>query len=91
MSRSSVKSARHVSSEWQQYPTPVRHRGGCKVSWNYYRLESEARQCARIAVENAVIAQEEGFEFGYCAPGSVRRVRDEFGGMYRGLWEVCLP
>lgn len=82
------------AKKWINYPEPDAHRGGCKVSWNYYRDEKKARKCAEVARHNAVIALSEGFDFGYCSPGSVEKVPEgvthngkDVGGMY----EVCLP
>lgn len=80
--------------EWMDYPEPTAVRGGCKVSWNYYRARREANICAKAAKHNAQIALADGFDFGYCAPGSIRKVPEgvrhnniDLGGMY----EVCLP
>lgn len=69
---------------WQDYPVPVRSRGGCKVSWNYYRTREEAEACSKVAYANSLIDAADGFDFGYCAPGCIRETED-------GLYEVCLP
>lgn len=86
---------------WQDYPVPVRSRGGCKVSWNYYRTREEAEICAKAARHNAEIALADGFDFGYCAPGTIREmppgsatVNTRYRGPVEdlsGLYEVCLP
>jgi len=81
---------------WRQYPTPDARRGGCKVSWHYYADKAKADKCAEAARHNAVIAEREGFDFGYCAPGSLTRIPAtagiKHGGVdVSGMFEVCLP
>lgn len=70
-------------SKLVDYPTPVKSRGGCKVSWAYYATEAEARECAIAARRNARVLEAQGYDFGYMAPGAVNEVD--------GLFEVCLP
>lgn len=78
--------------DWRAYPEPVMRRGGCKVSWNYYRTEEEAKACAEAAKHNADIQETLGYDFGYCCPGSITPMGAEaWGGKYAGLFEVCLP
>ena len=74
-------------SKHMPYPTPIRTRGGCKVSWNYYVTEAEAKECAAAAKHNARIQANLGYDFGYCSPGSIVPV--EIAGTK--LFEVCLP
>jgi hypothetical protein len=86
---------------WQQYPKPAASRGGCKVSWNYYRTREEAETCSKAAQHNADIAWREGYDFGYCSPGSIREMPagSKIGEAYfrdkiedvSGMFEVCLP
>ena len=68
---------------YRDYPTPEKQRGGCKVSWNYYDNEVDAKKCSEAAYHNSLIDASLGYDFGYCAPGSIREVE--------GLFEVCLP
>jgi len=91
--------------KWQRYPKEVARRSGCKVSWNYYKTLEEAKVCSKAAYENSFIAEAEGYDFGYQAPGAIRQVTepglvlDARGGIRRGgegtpvtgLYEVCLP
>lgn len=80
--------------KWQQYPEPVTHRSGCKVSWNYYGDEATAREAASAAKINALIQEDKGYDFGYQCPGAVRRMPEvlhESWAKYQGLWEVTLP
>lgn len=67
--------------------TPDERRTGCKVSWLYYRDEATARKEAKIAIHNAHIAASQGYDFGYCSPGSVRPPRPDT--FHPDLWEVC--
>lgn len=75
------------------YPTPVGTDCGCKVSWNYYATKAEALVCSVAARHNAVIAEGQGYDFGYCCPGLVRYVHYDDGlpKEHAGRWEVCLP
>lgn len=68
------------------YPYPkeiIRHRSGCKVSWNTYEKEETAREAAMAAQLNASNMECLGFDFGFCVPGEVKKVSDG--------WEVCIP
>ena len=79
---------------FKNYPEPVTQRGGCKVSWYYYKTESEARTCSEAAAWNREIKAGLGYDFGYCWPGTVKRMDHPapYGEpQYEGLWEVCLP
>jgi hypothetical protein len=49
----------------------------------------DAKACARAAKQNAVIKLGLGYDFGFCSPGSIRRM-DE-GSDYEGKFEVCIP
>lgn len=71
------------------YPEPQRRRSGMKVSWNYYDSEADAKACSEAAKFNAVIYAEQGYDFGYQSPGSIRKI-DGFG-TNPDRWEVCLP
>jgi hypothetical protein len=74
-------------------PASVAMRSGCKVSWLYFATEQEAQAAAIIALHNAEVAEAEGYDFGYQAPGAIRFVKDQTGeaARYNGLWEVCFP
>lgn len=74
--------------EWMKYPSEDDMECGCKVSWNYYRDEGKAKKCAEAAKHNASIQRSQGYDFGYCMPGSIEKVgKGERAGMFR----VCLP
>ena len=86
------------ASKYLPYPTPVKQRGGCKVSWNYYDNEDDAKACSDAARRNAQLQAALGYDFGYCAPGSIEKkkpdaIYKEFGKDLEvgGLFEVCLP
>lgn len=72
-------------SERKPYPPEQDLRSGCKVSWYYYDSREDADACAKVAKHNARIALSEGYDFGYCGPGSVSWVES------RQQWEVCIP
>ena len=63
--------------------TPVDQRGGCKVGWLTYATESEAEAASAWAITEAQSKAELGYDFGYCAPGSIAKVAKGF--------EVCMP
>jgi hypothetical protein len=75
-----------MSGKWYNatYPTPVRKEHGCKVSWYAYRTKDEARFVSRLAHEQGQWLEDEGFDFGYMIPGSIRQEDD-------GLWTVVIP
>lgn len=66
------------------YPTPVRERHGCKVSWYTYDTEEEAKAAAKVARRDAKKQAAKGFDFGYCVPGRIEPTAD-------GKFEVTLP
>jgi hypothetical protein len=86
-------------------PAPVQMRGGCKVSWYYYPTKEEALRCSEWAKVEAEKMWAEGYDFGYCSPGSI--VQKEPGATIEGRWiqatqeyeridvsglyEVCIP
>lgn len=73
---------------YMQYPQEDDRRSGCKVSWNYYRDKAKAEECAKAAVHNARLQEQAGYDFGYCAPGSIEQIKK---GDRAGMYEVCLP
>lgn len=76
------------ASRYMDYPDSKLYRGGCKVAWHYYAAESDAKECAKAAMHNAKLQAADGYDFGYCSPGSIRLME---AGEYKGLYEVCLP
>lgn len=77
--------------EWMQYPPEQASRSGCKVSWNYYASEADAKACSIAAINNGQMQMNRGYDFGYCAPGSVRKPEPGSKVFYPDLYEVCLP
>lgn len=57
---------------------------GCKVGWEVYDDEAEARAAAERAKAEADRKAALGYDFGYCIPGEVVRTRD-------GNWRVTTP
>lgn len=84
-----MSKAQNQKLPWKPYPEAVAYRGGCKVSWRYYRDEDTAVKASAVAVWNGRIRRQLGYDTGYCTAGSVRRVPE--GVEHAGLWEVCIP
>lgn len=70
------------------YPEPVATRTGSKVSWNYYEDKATAEVCSIAAKKEGGRLTYQGYDFGFCCPGSVVLVRE---GEHVGKYEVCLP
>lgn len=62
--------------KYQAYPTPIKHRVGCKVSWRYYDNEADAKKAAEIALKERYRKEAQGYDFGYCGPGSYIKMTD---------------
>jgi hypothetical protein len=73
----------------EQYPTAQQYRSGIKVAWNYYAEKADAEKCSELAKRRAAHYREQGYDFGYCSPGSIELQGDK--GFYPGLYEVCIP
>jgi len=67
----------------------LNYTGGCKVAWETYDNEDEARAASSRAVTEARRKASLGYDFGYCVPGEVRHVpsHPEYG----ECWVVTLP
>lgn len=71
------------------YPQYSASRGGCKVGWLYYVSEEAANRAAEVAKAEARYKEGLGYDFGYCCPGSIRKLEQ-----YQDLgpcFEVCIP
>lgn len=66
------------------YPVHDDMRVGNKVSWLIYAKREDAEKASKAAKHNAVIQAGLGYDFGYCAPGSIDTLAD-------GRFEVCIP
>lgn len=75
--------------KWMPYPKEDAIRSGIKVSWHYYRNKADAEKCAKAAKHNAVRQMELGYDFGYCAPGSIYGPGQQ--NFHPDMWEVCIP
>lgn len=71
------------------YPQPDASESGCKVSWNYYRDEAKAKECAIAAAHNRERCIALGFDFGYCWPGNIELIKTP--GKFEGMYCVTLP
>lgn len=72
---------------YKPYPKPAEYRSGIKVSWHYYRTEAEAQACAEIARHNGQVDRANGYDHGYCSPGTIYGPGKQL--FYPDLWEVC--
>lgn len=77
--------------KFADYPHTPNLRSGAKVGWRYYDREIDAMACARAAKINADIKWDMGYDFGYCAPGSIHKIPEDSDGPYAGKFEVCVP
>lgn len=66
------------------YPTPVRERHGCRVSWYTYADLKTARQASTQASKEAVAMKRRGFDFGFMTPGCITKTKDN-------MFEVVIP
>ena len=76
--------AKILTRGFTSYPPPLSQRSGCKVGWLIYASKTEAEAAAKFAVVEASRREAEGYDFGYCAPGSITELKD-------GTFEVCIP
>lgn len=90
--------AKRSQSKYMPYPEPQDKRIGIKVKWYYYSKQEDANVASKAAVHNANLQLAAGYDFGYCAPGSIRLMEpgtrfSSFGESLEvgGLYEVCLP
>jgi hypothetical protein len=60
----------------------LRRRGGCKVYWMVFADKATAEECRKWALVEADIRERQGYDAGYCSPGSIRQVEDGY--------EVCI-
>ena len=56
-----------------EYPKPLEHECGCKVSWRTYKTAVEAEEAAKIAAIDGEADLAEGYDFGYLSPGSITK------------------
>ena len=76
--------------KFRPYPQEQGYRGGCKVAWHYYDKLEDAQAASKAAIHNAQIQWDLGYDFGYCSPGSIRRM-DNPSIPNHGRYEVCIP
>lgn len=76
-----------MATNYKPYPKAADTRSGIKVSWHYYETEEEAKACAEIAQHNGEVDRANGYDHGYCSPGSI--LGPDQQKHKPGLWEVC--
>ena len=59
------------------YPESLKTEFGCKVCWRTYTTEQEAQQASKVAEEERGARLDEGYDFGYQWPGSIRKNADD--------------
>lgn len=69
--------------DYIKYPEPKDVKCGNKVSWYYYDNQEDAEKASIAAENNSHIWAARGYDFGFMAPGEIRKVND--------MWEVCIP
>jgi hypothetical protein len=74
---------------------PLAIESGCKVGWEIYDNRADAEAAAKRAHELAVRKAEQGYDFGYQTPGTLRfkvEHRDRHDGtIYHNVYEVVTP
>ena len=58
----------------KENPEPLYSQSGCKVGWNYYATQEEAEVASKQATRAGENAAAQGYDFGYCSPGSIEEV-----------------
>ena len=69
---------------YADYPPADEEESGCKVGWRIYADREKAGMAASAAKHNAAIKAQDGYDFGYQAPGSIQPTKD-------GRYRVCVP
>lgn len=59
-------------------PKSVDTRVGCKVAWETYATEEEAAIASDYWRKLAIYKAIQGYDFGYCVPGEIRKVDKGF-------------
>lgn len=70
------------------YPEPQAIVSGSKVARYYYTNLAQALIAGKMARMEAANLAAQGYDFGYCAPGSVTSINE---GPYKGMHEVTIP
>lgn len=73
---------------FKPYPKNQGYKGGIKVAWYYFDSKDDAEKASEAARHNAQVKEGQGFDFGYCSPGSIVKMKD---GEFAGKFEVCVP
>jgi len=66
------------------YPKPLKHECGCKVSWRTYKTVAEANQASKVAAIDRDSDLAEGYDFGYQWPSTINKNED-------GTYTVVCP
>lgn len=66
------------------YPKPLRLECGCKVNWRYYKTLEEAKGASKVAREDALEAEAQGYDFGFLTCGAINQIED-------GTYSVVCP
>jgi bifunctional DNA-binding transcriptional regulator/antitoxin component of YhaV-PrlF toxin-antitoxin module len=67
-------------------PKPFAQRTGAKVGWEYYLTETDARANLPRITKEARRKGREGYDFGYCCPGTIERREMPDKGWSSEIW-----
>jgi hypothetical protein len=67
----------------------IQYDSGCKVAWEWYDDEDEAKAASKRAVVEAERKAALGYDFGYQSPGSIQHFPNH--ATHGEAWRVCLP
>ena len=77
-----------VAEDGYGYPNPIEHEIGNKVEFRTYAFLKLAEEAARFAKREAEFMRSQGYDFGYCCPGSIHEHKTESGNV---VFRVTCP
>ena len=72
------------AKEYKEYPPHTIKTTGIKVAWINLETLELAKEASKIALHNAEIAMDRGYDFGYQYPSTITKEDD-------GTYTVCIP
>lgn len=69
---------------YKEYPPHTINKVGIKVAWINFETLELAEEASEIALYNAQIAMDRGYDFGYQYPSTITKEDD-------GTYTVCIP
>lgn len=77
-----------VAENGYGYPNPIDHEVGNNVEFRTYAFRELAEEAASFAIREAAFARAQGFDFGYCCPGHIEKVKTDNGNI---VFRVTCP